>query len=686
MQALLKALSWTFLHSFWQGLIAALLAAIVISSTRRSTAKLRYNLLGTILLVFLTATVVTFTEMLNQQQLEQAATGIAGPLADGTLSPSSASTADGGFAASLRVWFDNNAGVLMLAWMLFFLLNCLKLATGLATVRRLRYYKTSPVGDEWMLALERLKINMKISQPVLLLYSALVKVPVVLGVFRPVILVPVGLLANIPAEQAEAILLHELAHVRRKDYFVNLLQRFADAIFFFNPAFTWISSLLRQEREACCDDLVVAKAGQKRNYVEALVSFQEYSLSNSSPAMAIGTKRNYLLNRVKRILTNENKRLNLLERLSLLAGLIVFGAFTVINKQQQINTAGKAVTQGIQMHYIPVTSADNTVKNLNLPALKSLRPLRSMEGTVSDTIPVKKQSLPVQPSEQKRIPTPPEQEDAAVRAKLKLIEIEQLKQKMQVKKDEIGVVKEKLKTLDKSKESEIEKEKKALDIKRKALEQDREELEKKRVDLKKYQELDKNNKEAIKSKEWEIKQKNWNNTRSEEWETKKEDAKEKQKEDEKEQLEKKIRSKETENEKKQDNRTSKPRTPSKLFVKKDDRKKLFVNDHKALFDKKIKSDTARVLKTETISINGKVVMKKQEWVPVKVELKESLVKPDSKAAMQKPELKYEPKTIKPMPVKPEDKKGYTPKMIEYKTPSPLPAKTNTSHPAEQLHY
>lgn len=609
MQALLKALSWTFLHSFWQGLIAALLAAIVISSTRRSTAKLRYNLLGAILLVFLGVAVVTFTEMLNQQ-LEQAATGISAPLVDGTFSPASASTADGGFAAGLRVWFDNNAGVLMLAWMLFFLLNCLKLTTGLATVRRLRHYKTSPVGDDWNLTLERLRINMKISLPVQLLYSALVKVPVVLGVFRPVILVPVGLLANIPAEQAEAILLHELAHVRRKDYFVNLLQRFADAIFFFNPAFTWISSLLRQEREACCDDLAVIHTGQKRNYVDALVSFQEYSLINTTPAMAIGTKRHYLLNRVKRILTNENKRLNLFERLSLLAGLILFAAFSSINEPQKEERPAAGIVQGITIDPAPLGSPGMLAPREPITVKKERkRPVLTSTATL-DTVPLKKDTQALNRIDKEKLPTKKEWDEDAAKAKKALNEIGQIKEKIGKKKDEIGISKEKLKTLQKSQETEIKKEQSLIDQRRTEIEKDRSELEIKRAEFQKYKKAEDDRKQLLDK----MKQANLENEKERMKEALKEKQKEQQNEQQKEMQKDKIKTKEAENEKKQQQQNNpKPRISSQrslLFKKDDVRVKLFDNKKSLLAKpKKISVPPAATLKTEPIKISPKIELK-----------------------------------------------------------------------------
>src|SRR5262249_48310656 len=148
-----------------------------------------------------------------------------------------------------------------------------------------------------------------------------------LGIIKPVILIPLGLIAHLPPEQMETILLHELAHIRRQDYLVNILQYIVEAIFFFNPALRWISSLLRQEREACCDDMVMNSGSHKSNYLHALVSFQEYAHGHTPYVMGIKRKHHYLLNRVKRMLTNKNDGVNVLERLALLGGIILFSAF-----------------------------------------------------------------------------------------------------------------------------------------------------------------------------------------------------------------------------------------------------------------------------------------------------------------------------------------------------------------------
>ena len=110
--------------------------------------------------------------------------------------------------------------------------------------------------------------------------------PVVIGHLKPVILIPLGCLAGLPADQVEAILLHELAHIRRSDYFVNFLQNITESIFFFNPGLLWISSLIKEERENCCDDIALEQTKNKRGLVQALISFKEQELYGSGSALA----------------------------------------------------------------------------------------------------------------------------------------------------------------------------------------------------------------------------------------------------------------------------------------------------------------------------------------------------------------------------------------------------------------
>ena len=140
----------------------------------------------------------------------------------------------------------------------------------------------------------------------MLLESCLVDTPVVIGCLRPVIPIPIGLLTGLPAAQIESILIHELAHIRRHDYLMNLLQVLAESFLFFHPAVWWISGLIRAERENCCDDCVVAMTGDAHEYAVALAALEQNRSMAQTPAQAATGGK--LANRIRRLLQRPQRR------------------------------------------------------------------------------------------------------------------------------------------------------------------------------------------------------------------------------------------------------------------------------------------------------------------------------------------------------------------------------------------
>lgn len=313
---LVPAICWTLVHSLWQGLLAAAIAGIIILSTRRAPARLRYNLLGGALLLFVIATMVTFCLQIRLPVAVVTATTVM------EAAPSLSPAPDISLAEWITGFFDLYAGWIVLAWAIFFVFKLAQTGTGLLHIRRLRRTQVSQPEAAWRNRFYDLKHDMGIRKVVRLLESGLVTVPVTIGALKPVILLPLGLLANLPPEQLETILMHELAHIRRKDYFVNLLQNITETIFFFNPALLWLSALIRDEREACCDDIVLAYTNRKESYMEALVSFQEFTLTQNTYAMTLKDHPGQLFSRIKRMLTNENEQLGSTGKLILAAGIV----------------------------------------------------------------------------------------------------------------------------------------------------------------------------------------------------------------------------------------------------------------------------------------------------------------------------------------------------------------------------
>jgi bla regulator protein blaR1 len=330
-----KALSWMLIHSLWQGLALAIIGGIMIQCTKRSSAVVRYTFLLALFISFIAATVITFFVQYNSDGATTAShitTVVSAQtnLAQLQSAPVQLQSSNIDFTHTAIAYVNSYAQYIVLLWLCIFTIQCIKLTGGLYHIHRLRNRYTEPAPIDWEERFNHLCNRLGIQQSVALLQSGWVQVPVMLGSFKPVILVPLGMFTQIPTDQVEAVLIHELAHIRRKDYLVNLLQSFAEAVFFFNPGLRWLSSKMRQEREACCDDWVVAHTAQKTTYVEALVSFQEGLHNNRQYALALAGHKMHLLSRVKRMLTYENNKLNTMEKIFLLSGLVIFSAYGIL--------------------------------------------------------------------------------------------------------------------------------------------------------------------------------------------------------------------------------------------------------------------------------------------------------------------------------------------------------------------
>lgn len=346
--AFLKALCWTFIHSLWQGVVAAVIAGIIVICTCKTKASLRYNLLTSLFVLFLLCIGLSFFFQLlhfnrqrNYSSLEtiRPINVISIPFPKNN---SLVATERDSFITTLTNYCNEYASFIVLLWFLFFTVKCLQLFSGLYHIHCLRKSGTFPASEVLSDITKRLCKLLHLPKAVVLLESRLVNSPLTIGCLKMTILIPIGLFTYLPPEQVEAVLLHELAHIRRNDYLVNLLQSFAETIFFFNPAILWISNLIRREREACCDDIVLQHIPHKSNYLQALVSFQEYSLMHSGTAMALTGQREPLLNRIKRILTHENQKLNIMERTLLMLGIIALTSFGFISATKTPVTTRKA--------------------------------------------------------------------------------------------------------------------------------------------------------------------------------------------------------------------------------------------------------------------------------------------------------------------------------------------------------
>jgi beta-lactamase regulating signal transducer with metallopeptidase domain len=310
---IVHALGWTIIHSFWQGLLIVLVLTASLVLLRRHSSQLRYLAGYLALSALILCSTYTFFEVLSERSagviVENSQITSAGMSMDIATAPLSETTLNVGTEEShwqLFIHFiEGNLPFITMVWMLGVLILTLRFLAELAYVQRLKYQPGQLPAAAHQDLLNQLAERMGIRKFIALKENLRVGSPMVIGFFKPVILVPFGLLNRLEPEQVESILAHELAHIRRHDYLLNLFQSLVEIVLFFNPATWWISSFIREEREHCCDEMAIAQTGNQLAFVQTLAKLEEYRLPNSLAPAFNGKREGGVLGRVKRIVNSE---------------------------------------------------------------------------------------------------------------------------------------------------------------------------------------------------------------------------------------------------------------------------------------------------------------------------------------------------------------------------------------------
>lgn len=352
---LVHALGWTVLHSLWQAFAVALLLAAYLLAWQKTDARKRYIAGNLAMATTLLLALGTFLYYLSQSglQIELASAFYANDL----MEPSHYFTADN--QSFFREYFDKNIPLIVAIWLIGMVFFVLKMFGGLLYIQRLKNRMTAELPKAWQDKMHQLSIELDIRRPVRLLESVLVKAPIVVGWLKPVILLPIGTVNYLTPAQVEAILAHELAHIARHDYLLNLLQSFMETLFYFNPAVWWMSAQVRTERENCCDDIAVRLCGNSFAYAKALVSLQEMQLAGPALAMSFSKNKNQLLLRIQRILQPSQNKSNVMEKLSATILLTV----AVVLLSVQANTPFGNLISRVASKTLPVSKANAPVSN-----------------------------------------------------------------------------------------------------------------------------------------------------------------------------------------------------------------------------------------------------------------------------------------------------------------------------------
>ena len=347
----------TIIKSIWIGALISVLTAVLLTLIKKSPHT-RYIIAATGLLIIFISSVAVFIDINNDSQQAFADTSF---IIDATrLQPN-----DGYDEASHRFkipaiilgltkdaerLFIYHSELIVLIWIIGVFILSVKFTGGYLYTRRLRSRITKDIPAIWAARIGKIAEKINLKTKIRTVKSTVARIPMVTGWLKPVVILPASLLSGIPAEQVEAIIAHELAHIKRNDYLVNIFQSFIEIVMFFNPSVWWISGMIRRERENCCDDIALAAGTESVVYAKALVRMREISLTPPAPAVAIIGNNNNLLNRIKRITAMKKKKNILNENLTailcitlLVSALVALTAFnSKTNSYSQLITEKSA--------------------------------------------------------------------------------------------------------------------------------------------------------------------------------------------------------------------------------------------------------------------------------------------------------------------------------------------------------
>jgi beta-lactamase regulating signal transducer with metallopeptidase domain len=294
-QTWVEPLGWALLHSMWQGALITVVTWIVLRRYGvRLRSQTRYALCCTALGLSVAVPVLTFAAFISSPDRGAMMTPVSAvaPLA-GVISPTSGASLVSRGAVLVLPW-------VVLAWMIGVLARALWITRAWLAVRRLARSAAQPIDVMWVRVLEQLQRALRVDRHVGLRLSALVDVPCVIGWLRPIILLPPAACLGLSPQQMEAVLAHELAHIKRHDFLINSLQRIAEALLFYHPGAWWISGQIRVEREHCCDDAAVAVCPDVVAYARALTTLEVHRHA-SEPLLAV--TGGDLVGRIRRLLS-----------------------------------------------------------------------------------------------------------------------------------------------------------------------------------------------------------------------------------------------------------------------------------------------------------------------------------------------------------------------------------------------
>ncbi len=373
-----QRISWMLVHSVWQFASIAVVLAVGLRLLRGRSSHVRYGVMLAAMFVMAISPVVTFCVV--SPEIQNAELRIANPELELELQNASRASlpmkemratssqfmvppADVGPAEELnhRVTEDTETesssmelralcvsmvqnfvdrwmNVILAVWLAGMLVLSIRPLIGWRATRSLRSRGRSSVSDSIAAATKRVAERLGVRRVIEVAQSSLVEVPTMIGWLKPLVLLPASAVSGLSVQQLEAVIAHELAHVRRHDYLVNLFQLLMETVFFYHPAVWWVSHRMRVEREECCDDIAVHMTGDRVGYAKLLVWLEESRDPTARQTLAMSADGGSLLNRVHRLLSTptETTGIGPLVIATVLTFVVVTGVFLAINPRPSL--------------------------------------------------------------------------------------------------------------------------------------------------------------------------------------------------------------------------------------------------------------------------------------------------------------------------------------------------------------
>lgn len=347
----LQSLGFAIANSLWQAGLLWLLYALL-NHLLRMSASAKYRMavaLQLLSFVWFVVTIQFYYIQYSESLKQSASTGYQGVQA--------VLAGDGGFTSQViryMVWAEQALPYISVAYLLLIVLLAARWINSFRYTQSIRTEGLHKMPVDWRLFIQRVAPQLGIKKNITLFLSEKITTPLTIGFWKPVILVPLASINHLTTEQLEAVLLHELAHIKRYDYLVNIFLSIVEISLFFNPFTQLLSKSIRKERENCCDDWVLQFQYSASDYAQALLRIASLQ-SVPAFAMAAGGKKNELLVRVKRMIgqpenafSYRKQLLSLLLVTGMLGCMAWFNPSANTHRRQTEKTTGKTTTVAIE--------------------------------------------------------------------------------------------------------------------------------------------------------------------------------------------------------------------------------------------------------------------------------------------------------------------------------------------------